>query len=150
MDDKLDIISCQIEATQALKCGLMQTLFSRGVGSQDADGRWVPHAEFKDSELGEIPIQWEIRTLESVATVERGKFSARPRNDPRYFENGDIPFIQTGDVASATRYVERASQYLNSDGLKVSKKFPADTIFITIAANIGDVAIARIPTWIRH
>lgn len=145
VDDKLDVIARQIESTQTLKRGLMQTLFSQGLGTQDADGIWGPHTEFKDSELGQVPIEWEVCTLDSVATVERGKFSARPRNDPRYFENGNIPFIQTGDVASATRYVECASQYLNEDGLKVSKQFPADTIFITIAANIGDVAIARIP-----
>lgn len=145
VDDKLDVIARQIEATQTLKQGLMQTLFSRGVGTQDADGHWVPHTDFKDSELGEIPVGWEIRSLESVATVERGKFSARPRNDPRYFEKGNIPFVQTGDIAAAPRYVERASQFLNADGLEVSKRFPAGTIFITIAANIGDVAIAKIP-----
>lgn len=60
VDDKLDVIARQIEATQTLKRGLMQTLFSRGVGTQDAEGRWVPHAEFKDSELGEIPAGWEV------------------------------------------------------------------------------------------
>lgn len=145
MDDKLDVIARQIEATQILKQGLMQTLFSRGVGAQEADGHWAPHTEFKDSELGDIPVGWEVRTLESVATVERGKFSARPRNDPKYFENGDIPFVQTGDIASVPRYIENASQFLNADGLAVSKRFPAGTIFITIAANIGDVAIAKIP-----
>ncbi|WP_175252491.1 restriction endonuclease subunit S [Pseudomonas sp. BMW13] len=145
VDDKLDVIARQIEATQILKQGLMQTLFSRGVGAQEADGHWAPHTEFKDSELGDIPVGWEVRTLESVATVERGKFSARPRNDPKYFENGDIPFVQTGDIASVPRYIENASQFLNADGLAVSKRFPAGTIFITIAANIGDVAIAKIP-----
>lgn len=145
VDDKLDVIERQIDATQTLKQGLMQTLFSRGVGTQDANGHRAPHVEFKDSELGEIPVGWEVRSLESVADVERGKFSARPRNDPKYFDAGDIPFIQTGDIASATRYVERASQFLNADGLGVSKQFPAGTIFITIAANIGDVAIAKIP-----
>jgi type I restriction enzyme S subunit len=144
VDDKLDIVDRQIEATRALKQGLMQTLFSRGIGTQDSNGRWVPHMEFKDSEVGRIPVEWTVRTLESVADVERGRFSARPRNDPKYFDAGDIPFIQTGDVASALRYVGRASQFLNADGLKVSKLFEANTIFITIAANIGDVAIGKI------
>lgn len=144
VDDKLDVISRQIEATQTLKRGLMQTVFTRGFGIPDARGCWMPHTEFKDSELGNIPMGWAIRTLESVATVERGKFSARPRNDPKFFENGNIPFVQTGDIASSSRYVRQASQYLNAAGLGVSKQFPAETIFITIAANIGDVAIAKI------
>lgn len=66
VDDKLDVITRQIEATVALKRGLTQTLFSRGVGSQDADGRWAPHAEFKDSELGEIPLAWRVCGLDDV------------------------------------------------------------------------------------
>lgn len=145
VDDKLDVIARQIEATQTLKQGLMQTLFSRGVGTQDKDGRWEPHIEFEDSDLGSIPRGWQVRSLESVASVERGKFSARPRNDPKYFEAGNIPFIQTGDIAFAPRYIERVSQFLNVDGLKVSKLFPGGTIFITIAANIGDVAMSKSP-----
>lgn len=58
VDDKLDVIARQIEANQTLKQGLMQTLFSRGVGTQDADGRWLPHTAFKDSVLGAVPNSW--------------------------------------------------------------------------------------------
>ncbi|SFT97389.1 restriction endonuclease subunit S [Paraburkholderia aspalathi] len=145
VDDKLEVIACQIDATQTIKRGLMQTVFSRGVGIQDANGRWLAHTDLKDSEVGEIPVGWVVRSLESVANVERGKFSARPRNDPKYFEDGNIPFIQTGDIASSTRFVRKASQFLNLKGLEVSKLFPVGTIFITIAANIGDVAIAKTP-----
>jgi type I restriction enzyme, S subunit len=145
VDDKLDVIARQIEATQTLKQGLMQTLFSQGVGTQDADGRWVPHTEFKDTDQGRAPAVWSVQTLEQVAVVERGKFSARPRNDPKYFEGGDIPFVQTGDVAKSGRLISTASQFLNEAGLGVSKRFEPGTIFLTIAANIGDVAIAAIP-----
>ncbi|MCZ8094419.1 MAG: restriction endonuclease subunit S [Acidovorax sp.] len=145
VDDKLDLIARQISATQTLKQGLMQTLFTRGAGTQDAQGRWHPHTEFQDTELGRIPVGWRVTTLEQVANVERGKFSVRPRNDPRYFEAGDIPFIQTGDIAAATRYVTKSSQFINEAGLTVSRLFPVGTIFITIAANIGDVAMAKLP-----
>src|SRR5581483_551202 len=36
--------------------------------------------------------------LEEIAAIERGRFVARPRNDPRFY-GGAYPFIQTGDVA---------------------------------------------------
>ena len=72
-DDKLAVIARQIEATQALKRGLMHTLFSRGVGTLDTGGRWVPHAEFKDTELGEIPAGWEVVPQGSVATFFNGR-----------------------------------------------------------------------------
>jgi type I restriction enzyme S subunit len=76
-----------------------------------------------------------------MAQLERGKFSARPRNDPKYF-GGDIPFIQTGDVRNSGGVITSYSQTLNLAGLKVSKLFPAGTLFLTIAANIGDLGIA--------
>ncbi len=72
VDDKLDVIARQIDATQTLKQGLMQTLFSRGVGTQDATGRWSPHTEFKDSELGTIPSLWSVKEIgEALSVVER-------------------------------------------------------------------------------
>jgi type I restriction enzyme S subunit len=79
--------------------------------------------------------------IAKVAKIERGKFSARPRNDPKYY-GGDIPFIQTGDVARASRIIQSWTQTLNEHGLGVSRMFPRGTIFMSIAANIGDVAIS--------
>ena len=38
------------------------------------------------------------------------------------------------------------SQTLNTEGLKVSKLFPPNTLFFTIAANIGDVGFASFVT----
>ncbi|MFE9794739.1 restriction endonuclease subunit S [Streptomyces goshikiensis] len=79
--------------------------------------------------------------LGDIAVVERGRFSARPRNDPSYF-GGLYPFIQTGDVVSARGgLIREASQWLNDAGLAVSRLFPAGTVAVTIAANIGDTAI---------
>jgi len=73
VDDKLDVIARRIEATQTLKQGLMQTLFSRGIGTYSDNGRWVPHAEFKDSELGEIPVKWEVVPQGMVTTFFNGR-----------------------------------------------------------------------------
>lgn len=87
-----------------------------------------------------IPEGWTSQTLERLASVKRGKFTPRPRNDPRYY-GGQMPFVQTGDVTSAGKYLTEYSQTLNDDGVSVSKVFPPDTILITIAANIGHTAI---------
>ena len=83
---------------------------------------------------------WKHFKLEQIASVERGKFTARPRNDPQYY-GGSIPFVQTGDVANANGIITTYSQTLNQDGLKVSRLFPKGSILITIAANIGEVAM---------
>jgi len=99
----------------------------------------TPQLRFK-----EFDGDWLAVTLENLAEVERGKFSVRPRNDPRYF-GGEMPFVQTGDVTGSDVYLRGFTQTLNTDGIRVSKVFPADTILITIAANIGDTTITKYP-----
>jgi type I restriction enzyme S subunit len=90
--------------------------------------------------IGDIPEGWEVRKLRRTARILRGKFTHRPRNDPRFYD-GQYPFIQTGDVARASKYVAEYSQTLNDLGFSVSKQFPSGTLVMTIAANVGDIAI---------
>jgi type I restriction enzyme S subunit len=78
--------------------------------------------------------------LESVAVLERGKFSHRPRNEPRFFD-GNHPWIQIGEIKSSNKYIRTWSQTLNNDGLAISKKFSRGTVLISIAATIGAVGI---------
>ena len=98
----------------------------------------VPQLRFK-----EFDGVWEILKLKEVAKIARGKFTPRPRNNPIYY-NGDIPFVQTSDVVNANGKIEVYTQTLNQKGLAVSKIFPAGTILITIAANIGHVGVLQI------
>ena len=90
--------------------------------------------------LGDVPAHWEVRRLKQVSRILRGRFTHRPRNDPSLYE-GPYPFIQTGDVARAKKTITGYSQTLNKQGLAVSMMFPTGTLVMTIAANIGDVAV---------
>ncbi|MEW5869847.1 MAG: restriction endonuclease subunit S [Chloroflexota bacterium] len=153
----LSTLDAAIEQTQALirklervKQGLMADLLTRGV---DENGEVRPRPEdaphiYHKTMLGPLPKEWSIIELSKVATVERGKFTPRPRNDPKYYDGG-YPFIQTGEVASANgRRISRFSQTLNELGTTVSRDFPAETIVVTIAANIGETAILAIPMYL--
>lgn len=84
--------------------------------------------------------KWSLRELNEVAEVARGKSKHRPRNDKSLF-GGEYPFIQTGDVRNAQKYITTFSATYNEKGLQQSRLWPKDTICLTIAANIGDVAI---------
>jgi type I restriction enzyme S subunit len=90
--------------------------------------------------LGDIPKHWEARRIKQISFISRGKFTHRPRNDPSLYD-GPYPFIQTGAVARASKFITSYNQTLNERGLAVSKLFPSGTLCMTIAANIGDVAI---------
>lgn len=100
---------------------------------------------YKQTEVGVIPEDWGIAELGTLAMIERGKFSARPRNDPQYYD-GEYPFLQTGDVTRSGGRISSFTQTLNDRGLSVSKLFPSGTLFFTISANIGDVGIANFET----
>ena len=90
--------------------------------------------------LGDIPEHWEVIKVKHLTKILRGKFTHRPRNDPRFYD-GQHPFIQTGDVANANKFIMEYTQTLNENGYAVSKEFPSGTLVMTIAANIGDMAI---------
>lgn len=83
---------------------------------------------------------WINKALGMCGTLERGRSRHRPRNAPELFD-GPYPFIQTGDIANADVYIIQHKQTLSEIGLKQSRMFPKGTLCITIAANIGDVAI---------
>jgi type I restriction enzyme S subunit len=91
---------------------------------------WVPR----------VPQHWKVRQIKRRCRLLRGKFSHRPRNDPALYD-GEYPFIQTGDITAAQKYIRSYSQTLNELGFSVSKMFPKGTLVMSIAANVGDVAI---------
>ena len=123
-----------IEEYKKLKQAVITQAVTKGVRGE---------REMKDSGvewIGEIPKEWICEKIKYATSISRGLFNHRPRNDERYY-NGNYPFIQTGDVANATKYIVSYSQTLNELGKAVSKEFPKGTLTMTIAANVGDVAI---------
>lgn len=123
-----------IEKLKAYKLSVITEVVTKGLN---------PDTEMKDSEIdwiGIIPVHWSLCKLKYVTEIMRGKFNHRPRNDPKYYD-GKYPFVQTGDVARASKFIETYSQTLNELGYSVSKEFPKGSICMTIAANVGDVAV---------
>jgi type I restriction enzyme S subunit len=91
--------------------------------------------------LGDVPEHWEVAPLRSRMRIQRGRFLHRPRNDPRFF-GGPFPFIQTGDIARATKHIRSHSQTLNAAGHQISRMFPKGTLAMVITgAKTGHVAI---------
>lgn len=123
-----------IEKLQEYNRAIISEAITKGINSDraviDSGVQWI----------GRIPNSWKIIKLKYEADIRRGRFSHRPRNDPDYYD-GKYPFIQTGDITASKKYITSYTQTLNERGLKVSTSFPKDTICMSIAANIGDVAI---------
>ena len=134
IDSLISETRSSIEEYKKLKQAVITQAITKGVRGE---------REMKDSGvewIGEIPKEWICEKIKYATSISRGLFNHRPRNDERYY-NGKYPFIQTGDVANATKYIVSYSQTLNELGKAVSKEFPKGTLTMTIAANVGDVAI---------
>ncbi|WP_163371476.1 restriction endonuclease subunit S [Endozoicomonas acroporae] len=96
VDSKLALIDQQITTTQTLKKGLMQKLFTQGVGTQDADGRWQPHTEFQETELGKIPVAWLASLInQHVSKVGSG---VTPKGGSKAYLSEGIPLIRSQNV----------------------------------------------------
>lgn len=75
VDDAIQWVDQTVQKTQRLKKGLMQDLLTRGIG----------HTEFKETEIGEIPEEWEVISLGQIA-LELYRY-------PTYY---DIEYVNEG------------------------------------------------------
>ena len=124
----------QLETLDVLADSLIHRAVTYGL-----DGRVATKPSGLDW-LPNVPGHWDIRQIKRRCALLRGKFTHRPRNDPALYD-GEYPFVQTGDITAAEKYILSYSQTLNELGLSVSKMFPKGTLVMSIAANVGDVAI---------
>jgi len=147
VDDKLDLIARQISATQTLKQGLMQTLFTRGAGTPDPQGRWHPHTEFQDTELGRIPVGWSVAQLQELGNVIRGA-SPRPQGDPRYY-GGNVPRLMGADVTRDGKWVTPKIDFLTEAGAKLSRPCPKGTLTVICSGDVGIPAFLAVDACIH-
>jgi type I restriction enzyme S subunit len=84
--------------------------------------------------------EWKEYKLTELGYLKRGKSKHRPRHASHLF-GGKYPFIQTGEIKSAAKYVKKYDQTYSDAGLAQSKLWPKGTLCITIAANIAEIAV---------
>jgi len=124
-----------IQKTQELKKGLMQQLLTRGIS----------HTKFKQTEIGEIPEEWEVVRLGEITEIIGG---GTPSTGDSHYWNGNIPFVIPTDITNLrNNYLERSENYITEEGLKNSsaKLLPVGTVLLTSRATIGFCAINKIP-----
>ena len=128
LDEAKEKVQAVVDGFELRKSAILHKAFTGELTERWRNKNNVAFADWKQVKFGDLGV------------LERGRSKHRPRNDPQLF-GGKYPFIQTGDVARSGMYVVEHSQSLSEIGMEQSRIFPKGTLCITIAANIGDVAI---------
>lgn len=133
VDKQISVIERIIEKSKELKKGLMQKLFSEGIG----------HTEFKDTKIGRIPMEWELSRIGSVADCSGG---TTPSTTIEEYWNGNILWATPTDITSnnSVRLIE-TSRKITEEGRKSKnlKYVSKDGLLMTSRASIGFVKISN-------
>lgn len=88
VDNTIQKVDNAIARTERLKKGLMQELLTKGIG----------HEEFKDTEIGRIPKEWDVVNLEEILEDIRYGTSKKSNNDKQGYPVIGIPNILHGKI----------------------------------------------------
>jgi type I restriction enzyme S subunit len=145
VDRAIEQTEALIAKQQRIKTGMMQDLLTRGIDEHGNLRSEQTHA-FKDSPLGRIPVEWEVVSLQSLASRHKHAFVDGPFGSNLktiHYRDSGFPIIQsgfvTGGVFSADTYL-----YVEESKFKAeirSKAVPGDIVMAKIGARCGTCAI---------
>ena len=100
VDQGIEKVDEAIKKTKRLKNGLMQELLSKGIG----------HKEFKDTEIGRIPKEWEIAPLKEVVDINK-----ETRDPKREFPGKTFSYIDIDSIENGTGIIKGAKEILGKE-----------------------------------
>ncbi|MCF8010938.1 MAG: restriction endonuclease subunit S [Clostridiales bacterium] len=133
VDQQIEQTDALIEKTKELKKGLMQKLLTKGIG----------HTELKKTEVGEIPVEWEVKIIKEVCATTSGSTPSRRRKD--YYKNGIYPWIKTGELYA--KYIYDTEEKINDKALNETsvELLPEDSVIMAMyGATIGQLSIIKV------
>lgn len=96
--------------------------------------------EMVDSELGEIPKGWEVKSFTNVAKLGGG---GTPDTTNALFWNGAIPFFTPADISLGYYCIDTEKKVTKLGVQKSSTKlYPKDTVFVTARGTVGAISIS--------
>lgn len=120
VDDVIESTQAQINKLKDLKTGMMQDLLTKGIG----------HTEFKDSPVGRIPVEWEVKELNEVVDQSKPITYGIVQAGPDVVDG--VPYIRVSDMVG--RELQTAGMLRTS--LEIAEKFKRSSV------NEGDIVYA--------
>ncbi len=141
LDKAIESTNRLIEKEKNIKTALMQELLTNGI---DKDGHIRTRAThtYKESELGLIPDEWEIKKVSQLSKTFAG---GTPDRENSTYYNGNIPWVKSGEVNQSI--ITKTEETITQDGLNNSsaKFVQKGTILVAMyGATAGKVALLNI------
>ncbi|XZI52399.1 restriction endonuclease subunit S [Clostridium perfringens] len=127
VDEQIENTEKLIQKNQELKKGLMQQLLTKGIG----------HTEFKKTELGEIPKEWEIKLLEDLSI----KIGDGLHGTPVYNKKGKYYFINGNNLNEGKIVLTNETKMIDKlEYEKYKKELNENTILLSLNGTIGNLS----------
>ena len=85
VDDAIQATQAVIDQTRKVKHGLLQQLLTRGIG----------HTRFKQTEIGAIPEEWDVKPLETLSKSINNGFVGTAA---KHYVNDGIPYLMAKNI----------------------------------------------------
>jgi len=85
VDDAIQATQAVIDQTRKVKQGLLQQLLTRGIG----------HTRFKQTEIGAIPEEWDVKPLETLSKSINNGFVGTAA---KHYVNDGIPYLMAKNI----------------------------------------------------
>lgn len=143
VDETIEHTEALIEKYRNIKKGLTADLLTRGI---DKDGRIRSEEthRFKDSPLGKIPEEWEVKKVDDILILKGG---STPSTINDKYWNGKIPWVVPTDVTKLkSKFINNTERKITKDGLLncSATLLPKGSILLTSRATIGFLAINEV------
>ncbi len=140
-DEVIEKSEAVVEKYRAIKAGMLNDLFTRGIGK---NGKLRPPPEsapqlYKDTALGKVPREWEEKTIAEIGDVVTG--STPSRSDSANW-GGDFNWISAQDFKD--KYIYNAAEKVSDKGKRACRLLPLNSVLVTCIASIGLNAIAKV------
>jgi type I restriction enzyme S subunit len=140
----LSTVDRAIEQTEALiakqeriKTGLMQDLLTRGIDEHGNLRSETTHA-FKDSPLGRIPVEWEVKPISAIGDVVTGN---TPSESAFSGDSRGTPFVTPGDISNQL-FVSETVRSITMASTGGTRLIPSNAISVVcIGSTIGKLAM---------
>ena len=139
VDRAIEQTEALIAKQQRIKTGLMQDLLTSGI-DEHGNLRSEKTHHFKDSPLGRIPVEWEVKRLEELTT----KIGDGIHTTPDYSVNTDYFFINGNNLNNGS--IKLSEDTLCVDKNEYKKHYiylDEQTILYSINGTIGNIAFYK-------